>query len=98
MFWGQGPRHTEGYARLAPYGKRKSGGVRKQICDGKIRNVGVVEENFTNSGALYTKEEKRNTPPYSIAREKFTAMQKRNLLLREKPTKASQTLNEEVSQ
>jgi hypothetical protein len=49
-----------------------------------------------NLTALYTKEEKRNTPPYSIAREKFTAMQKRNLLLREKPTKASQTLNEEV--
>jgi hypothetical protein len=47
--------------------------------------------------ALYTGGEKRNTPPYSIAREKFTAMQKRNLLLREKPTKATQTLNEEVS-
>jgi hypothetical protein len=50
-----------------------------------------------NLTALYTKEEKRNTPPYSIVREKFTAMQKRNLLLREKPTKATQTLNEEVS-
>jgi hypothetical protein len=54
-------------------------------------------ENVNKSRTLYTKEEKRNTPPYSIAREKFTAMQKRNLLLREKPTKASQTLNEEVS-
>ena len=47
--------------------------------------------------SLYIKEEKRNTPPYSIAREKFTAMQKRNLLLREKLAKATQTLNEEVS-
>jgi len=54
-------------------------------------------QNLGNLTALYTREEKRNTPPYSIAREKFTAMQKRNLLLREKPTKASQTLNEEVS-
>jgi len=53
---------------------------------------------LTDPCSLYTREEKRNTPPYSIAREKFTAMQKRNLLLREKPTKASQTLNEEVSQ
>jgi hypothetical protein len=43
------------------------------------------------------RKEKGNTPPYSIAREKFTAMQKRNLLLREKLPKATQTLNEEVS-
>jgi hypothetical protein len=57
-----------------------------------------LSNNLQNLPALYTREEKRNTPPYSIAREKFTAMQKRNLLLREKPTKASQTLNEEVSQ
>jgi hypothetical protein len=48
--------------------------------------------------ALYIRREEGNTPPYSIAREKFLAMQKRNLLLREKPTKTSQTLNEEVSQ
>jgi hypothetical protein len=49
------------------------------------------------SRTLYTKREKGNTPPYSIAGEKFTAMKKGNLLLREKLTKASQTLNEEAS-
>jgi hypothetical protein len=32
--------------------------------------------------ALYTEREKGNTPPYSIAREKFIDRQKRNLLLR----------------
>jgi hypothetical protein len=35
-----------------------------------------------NLTALYTEEEKKNTPPYSIAGEKFLDMQKRNLLLR----------------
>jgi hypothetical protein len=43
------------------------------------------------------RREKENTPPYSIVREKFTAMQKENLLLREKLAKASQILSEEVS-
>jgi hypothetical protein len=33
---------------------------------------------------LYTDEEKKNTPPYSIAREKLIAMQMENLLLRGK--------------
>jgi hypothetical protein len=60
--------------------------------------LAIQSENDKKARTLYTKKEKRNTPPYSIVREKFTAMQKRNLLLREKPTKASQTLNEEVSQ
>jgi hypothetical protein len=47
--------------------------------------------------ALYIKREKGNTPPFSIAGEKYIAMKNGNLLLREKLTKASQILNEEVS-
>jgi hypothetical protein len=57
----------------------------------------ICTNNLQNLPALYSRKEKRNTPPYSIAREKFIAMQKRNLLLGEKLAKATQTLNEEVS-
>jgi hypothetical protein len=34
------------------------------------------------SRTLYIRREKGNTPPYSIAGEKFIDMKKRNLLLR----------------
>jgi hypothetical protein len=46
--------------------------------------------------ALYTREEKRNTPPYNIAGEKLIAMQMENLLLRGKLSEATQIFNEEV--
>jgi len=37
---------------------------------------------LNNLTALYIRREKENTPPYSIAGEKFIDMKKRNLLLR----------------
>jgi hypothetical protein len=43
-----------------------------------------LEKELKNLTALYTKEEKKDTPPYSIAREKLIAMQMENLLLRGK--------------
>jgi hypothetical protein len=54
-------------------------------------------QHVTISRTLYIRREKGNTPPFSIAGEKYIAMKNGNLLLREKLAKASQTLNEEVS-
>jgi hypothetical protein len=62
----------------------------------KLLTYGCPGSQVKKLTALYTREEKKKTPPYNIAGEKLIAMQMENLLLREKLTKASQILNEEV--